>query len=106
MKSFFFSIQQANNSLLQKMWTMITEFSQNGKNVLSTNVAEHLRMVHEGNYAFLIDETTVRFEMGNTCELKILRERLLPVGQAMGFQKNSVYLEIFNQAYVILQRFF
>ena len=88
------------------MWTMITEFSQNGKNVLSTSVAEHLRMVHEGNYLFLIDETTVRFEMGNTCELKILKERLSPVGSAMSFQKNSVYLELFNEAYVTLHVIF
>ena len=76
----------------------MNKFVGSGVNVLSINQSDHLRMVHEGTYAYLAEETALKFQVSTSCELVIIKEPLASVGYGIGLQRNSAYLDLFSTA--------
>ena len=70
------------------MLARMNNFAQNDQATLSTKTAEHMEMVNGGDYAFVADETYLRFQMSQFSGLAIMEEKLAATGFAVGLQKN------------------
>ena len=71
----------------------MTEWDQMGIPVISTSHKTHLDMVDQGNYAYLIDETSAQLLQQKSCDFKTMNSHLPYAFLGMGFQENSAYVK-------------
>ena len=75
----------------------MNRFSGEGYPVLSTDLEDHMKMLNEGQYVFITDESQMKLEIRKSCDLEMGRELLFIDVLAIGFQNNSAYLDLFNE---------
>ena len=75
----------------------MNRFSREGYPVLSTDIEDHMKMLIEGQYVFMTDESHMKLEIRKSCHLEMGRELLLGDAFAIAFQNNSAYLDLFNE---------
>ena len=64
--------------------------------MLSTDIEDHMKMLNEGQYVFMTDESHMKLEIRKSCHLEMGKELLLSDAFAVAFQNNSAYLDLFN----------
>ena len=75
----------------------MNRFSREGFPVLSTNIEDHLKMMNEGQYAYITDESHIKLEMRKSCHLETGKELFHGDAFGIAFQNNSAYLDLFNE---------
>ena len=75
----------------------MNRFSLEGYPVLSTEVEDHMKMLNEGQYVFITEESHMKLETRKSCDLEMGRELLFVDVLSIGFQNNSAYLDLFNE---------
>ena len=68
-----------------------------GVPVTSLHHREHIAMLEQGFYAYIMDETSVLIHASNNCDMRVIGGQLFPLQYAMGFQKNSAYTAVFSE---------
>ncbi len=89
--------QESKNALLHTMWLQISEFAREDPAVLSVNQTEQFLRVNRGKYAYLAEETALKVETSESCELDIIHEPLAAVSYSIGLQKNSAFNGLFSE---------
>ena len=68
-----------------------------GTPVLATRHSDHVKMVKEGGYTYIIDMTALELETAQDCKLAIMKEKFVPFYYALGTQNNSVYRDLISE---------
>ena len=82
---------------MQKIWQNINIFRRNGYPVLASNVADHAKILNEGNYVFITDELYLRTEITKSCDLQLGKDFQNYDYYAIALQNNSAYVDLFNE---------
>ena len=80
------------------------QFEREGKRVFINDDRERERHMRSTKYATVFDDGTaqsLRSSRDSGCNIHYLPYPLRPVNNGMAFQKNSVYREVFSDAYVL-----
>jgi hypothetical protein len=78
------------------MWNGIVKFNQTDPSVLSSNPAEHINKVLEGEYAYIADKTYMELAMAKHCDLVMGSADILPLQYAIGLPENSPFTGMFS----------
>ena len=68
-----------------------------GTPALATSHSDHIEMVKQGGYTYLVDITTLEVEAARDCNLAIMKEKFAPLLYGVGTQNNSVYKDLFTE---------
>ena len=79
------------------LWDGIQEFLKEGTPALATRHSDHVKMVKEGGYTYIIDMTALELETAQECDLAIMKEKFVPFYYALGAQNNSVYRDLISE---------
>ena len=72
-------------------------FVMDGTPALATAHSEHMEMVNQGGYTYIVDITTLELEAAEDCNLAIMKEKFAPLLYSVGTQNNSVYKDLFTE---------
>ena len=65
--------------------------------MLASNVADHAKILNEGNYVFITDELYLRTEITKSCDLQLGKDFQNYDYYAIALQNNSAYVDLFNE---------
>ena len=66
-------------------------FQGQGYKVLSSNHTEHIEMVKNGDYAYIVDNTAAVIFISENCECTVAPEQFTPALYSLALQLNSAY---------------
>ena len=86
--------------MFKEIGDKIRKFNQSDPDVLTYSHATHLRKLKSGKYAYIADLTASQLEIGQSCDMDIIKEDFIPLNYALALQKNSAYKIPFTEGYV------
>ena len=77
------------------MWEQMQDYAKQNIDVLSTSHNEHMDMLQNVGYAYMMDYTV--YETSTDCDLDIMKTEMIRlVDYAVAFQNNSAYTNMFT----------
>ena len=95
-KVFFKYFQLSNLPSYQKLWAHISKKASEGYPVLHHLEETHIRLLYEGNYAYIADLMTYEVARATTCDIAAVKENYITLHYGIGMQKNSAYTDMIS----------
>ena len=84
--------------MYSQLWRKVRKSLREGLPALHAKVEPHLSLVKHGGYVFISDTVSVSELITQNCEIKIMDQKFQPVFNAVAFQNNSAYRDVFSTA--------
>ena len=98
-------LQESELPEYKLFWSKVIEFNQTDPTVLSGDEDRQFKKVMNGNYAYVVERTTMEFAMVDKCRtgIYVAGSDILPTQYSFGLPNNSPYTKMFTDEYVIIQ---